>query len=315
MKMTLRVVMICALCAILACCGKKDREGTIKEGLSGKRITVYVTSCPLYVFTKRIGDGFVEVINPLPEGADPSVWMPEREVIEQYQQKADLIIINGASYEKWIDKVALPEEKVVNTAMPFESEFIRIKGVVTHSHGKSGKHSHEGIDGHTWLDPVLARTQSEVIKDALVAFDRKHAGKYEENFRGLRARLDLLDAELRILSNRYRGQVFAASHPAYNYLARRYGWKVKSFEFSPEAVPDEYALEHFEDFVSRNRVKYIIWEEYPSENVENYFSKKFGIKSVEFSPAENPAGREEKSREDYFSIMEKNIKNIEGLFE
>jgi zinc transport system substrate-binding protein len=64
-------------------------------------------------------------------------------------QQANLIVVNGASFEKGLAKVTLAESRVVDTAKPLADELIVLTETVTHTHGPQGKHSHEGIDGHT----------------------------------------------------------------------------------------------------------------------------------------------------------------------
>src|SRR5689334_18862228 len=67
-------------------------------------------------------------------------------------QDSDLIILNGATFSKWADKVTLPEARVVDTAAAFRDKFIIVKNAVTHSHGKQGEHSHDGTSFTTWID-------------------------------------------------------------------------------------------------------------------------------------------------------------------
>ena len=46
-------------------------------------------------------------------------------------------------------------------AAVFSDEFLVVKGV-THSHGAGGAHTHDGVDGHTWMDPILADAPIEI---------------------------------------------------------------------------------------------------------------------------------------------------------
>ena len=117
-------------------------------------LTVYTTFYPTTYFTQRIGGSHVEVTCPLPDDADPIFWQPDRNTIMAYQ-KAALIILNGADFEKWALTASLPTGRIVDTARNFTDQFITYESV-THSHGPGGDHTHEGIDGHTWIDPTLA---------------------------------------------------------------------------------------------------------------------------------------------------------------
>ena len=144
---------------------RKAKEPATPRVIDGKA-KVFTTFYPTHYFARRIGGELTEVICPCPANEDPAFWMPDDKTILSYQG-ADLIVVNGASFEKWLNKVTLPESRIVDTTKPFAKEFITIAGAVTHSHGPSGEHTHAGIDGHTWLDPINAIAQSSAIRDAL----------------------------------------------------------------------------------------------------------------------------------------------------
>jgi len=75
-------------------------------------LTVYVVNYPLQYFSERIGGEAVEVHFPVPPDVDPAYWNPDILTIQKYQ-KADLILINGAGYAKWIRKTSLPQSKLM----------------------------------------------------------------------------------------------------------------------------------------------------------------------------------------------------------
>ncbi len=53
----------------------------------------------------------MDVLFPVPEEVDPAYWKPEAEDVAAYQ-RADLILLNGASYAKWVDFVKLPRSRL-----------------------------------------------------------------------------------------------------------------------------------------------------------------------------------------------------------
>jgi len=101
--------------------------------------TVSPTFYPTEYFPSRIGGDHVLVTLPLPPDADPIFWQPSREQIAAYQE-ADLIVINGADFEKWIATASLPESRIVDTAAAFEDDFVTYE-TTTHAHGPGG-HEH-----------------------------------------------------------------------------------------------------------------------------------------------------------------------------
>jgi zinc transport system substrate-binding protein len=122
-------------------------------------LSVYVVNYPLKYFVDRIGGDYVEVIFPVPPDVDPAYWTPDAGTISDYQQ-ADLIVLNGAEYAKWVKKFSLPRSKIVNASKGFKGRYITTKGVVTHSHGPQGKHAHENVAFTTWIDCQLAARHS-----------------------------------------------------------------------------------------------------------------------------------------------------------
>ena len=74
---------------------------------SAARPKLYVVNYPLKYFAERIAGDLADVALPVPKDVDPAFWMPDTETIGEYQE-ADLILLNGAGYAKWIQIVSLP---------------------------------------------------------------------------------------------------------------------------------------------------------------------------------------------------------------
>src|SRR5688500_16004167 len=128
--------------------------------------TVYVVNYPLQYFAERIGAEHVQVVFPAPADEDPAFWKPDVNTIAAFQA-ADLIVVNGATYAKWLKTASLPKAKLVNTSERFKDRYIEIKDTVTHSHGPGGEHSHTGTAFTTWLDMRQAVQQAQAITAAL----------------------------------------------------------------------------------------------------------------------------------------------------
>ena len=83
--------------------------------ISNNKPIIYVANYPLKYFSDRIGGDLIQVKFPIPADVDPAFWQPDAKIISQLQQ-GDLILLNGATYEKWLDQVSLPESKLINTS-------------------------------------------------------------------------------------------------------------------------------------------------------------------------------------------------------
>ncbi len=145
-------------------CSKEATESnaTTHEG----PLSVYVVNYPLQYFAEMIGGEWVDVRFPTPPDEDPAYWSPGPEVVAEYQ-KADIILLNGADYAKWIPKVSLSPSKLVNTSRDFSDRLVQIEQQSTHTHGPEGAHAHGGFAFTTWLDVPLAIEQARTVKTAL----------------------------------------------------------------------------------------------------------------------------------------------------
>jgi zinc transport system substrate-binding protein len=296
-----------AACALLVACGDAETPTTPAGGGARAKPVVYTTFYPTTYFAKRLAGDDARVVCPLPDDEDPIFWKPDEETILAYQG-ADLIVVNGAEFEKWVPRASLPESRVVDTAASFSEGWVTFEKAVEHSHGPSGKHAHEGIDGHTWLSPVLAKAQSARIMGALMQLlpDSEARLRVMERHAALDADLDDLDARFQSLTKDYDGHALLASHPAYNYVARQYGWRVLSLDLDPGAMPDDAAFDEIRALLAETPARHILWESAPQADIAARFRRELGLESIVFSPCETPPD----DGVDYVARMNENLDDV-----
>ncbi len=286
---------------LLAACGR-EAAPTVASKPGGKP-QVLVANYPLKYFAERIGGSAVEVVFSAPGDEDPAFWQPDDAAITQFQN-ADVILMNGATYSKWAEKVTLPQSKLVDTSAAFKAQYIEIKADSTHSHGPGGEHSHSGTAFTTWLDLTQAIQQAEAVKTSLAKF----APDAEKNFAALKSDLEALDARLIAVGKRLANAPLVASHPVYHYFARRYALNLQVVLWEPETVPDDKAMEELKAILAKHSAKWMIWEGEPAkESVAKLDA--IGVKSVVFDPCGNvpDAG-------DLLSVMKANVEALEKAF-
>lgn len=275
-----------------------------------KPLSIYTTFYPTTCFTEAIGKARVRVVNPLPENEDGAFWVPSREVVKQYQA-ADLIVLNGSNYEQGFGKVSLPESKVVDSTAFLKGNEVIFDDPITHSHGAAGMHTHQGIDGHTWVDPHTAKKQALAICDALCEKRPALAAEFKANLEALNLRFDELD---QLVQNKLvpaaLGKQILASHPAYNYLARTYKLRVRSFHMDPKEAPAKEELESIEKYLKEHPASIILWEDTPKPENEKLMKERFKLTSVVFSPCEALEKEDAKEGRNYFDVMKRNIENL-----
>jgi zinc transport system substrate-binding protein len=277
------------------------------QSMAQNKITIYTVNYPLSYFAERIGGNLVNVVFPAPPNVDPAFWMPDTAAIRGYQ-KADLIILNGADYEKWTKKVSLPMLRTVNTSKAFKDKLIHIETNVTHSHGPSGDHSHGGTVFTTWLDFSQAVQQAETIYKAFSHKLPANKSDFFKNFESLKQDLLELDARMTALSAKIPGLPLFASHPIYQYMARRYNLNLKMVMWEPDAAPGESEWKHIQELINAHPAGWMIWEGEPLPESAKHLQD-MNIKSLVFSPC---FARPQQG--DFLSVMRKNIKNMEIVF-
>ena len=177
----------------------------IHSSVAADKLTVYVVNYPLRYFAERIGGEHVNVVFPAPADVDPAYWMPDTATITAFQQ-ADLILLNGAGYARWVNKVTLPRFRMVNTSAAFKDRYIEAAEVLTHSHGSEGEHAHESLAFTTWIDFSLAARQAKTIAEALNHKRPDLRDIFQKNFVALEQDLMALDTNIKqiVSENRTR---------------------------------------------------------------------------------------------------------------
>lgn len=270
--------------------------------------TVYVVNYPLKYFTQRIVGNHVQVVFPAPPDEDPAFWKPDVETISAFQA-ADLIVINGATYAKWLEKTSLPKAKVVNTSAGFQDQYIEIKDSVTHSHGPAGEHAHTGTAFTTWLNFRFAAQQAKAIEAALSRLLPAQQATFAKQYASLEKDLMALDTSLEMLVDSQRTQPLVASHPVYQYFATRYGLNLQSVLWEPEVMPEDDQWNTLQALLAKHPAKWMIWEGEPmAGSVEKL--QTLGVQSLVFDPCGNTP-----EQGDFLNVMQQNVVNLRQAFQ
>lgn len=304
-----QLIAVAALVNCMTSCTNEtaDAPGADDAGESRGRPAVYVVNYPLQYFAGRISGDAVEVVFPAPADVDPAEWMPDRKTIKAYQS-ADLILLNGASYAKWLDKVSLPESKLVDTSAAFRGQLMKIEEAVTHSHGKEGEHSHVGTASHTWLNPRFAVLQAEAIRDALSKKLPEQAAAFAANFQALKRDLMALDAELDAIVKQDRDRPVLFSHPVYQYFQQRFAVNSRSLHWEPEEFPGDEEWKKLAELRKGKAFNVVIWEAPPAERTEAQL-KSLGVASQVFQQCSNKP-----VTGDFLTAMNQNAEALRAVY-
>lgn len=298
------------LCLGATACGPQatssDPAATIND-------SVVASSWPVAYLAQRVLGEQLEVHSPIPEGTDPIHWAPDRDALAR-MQTASLVVLNGAGFEPWAEHANLPLSRVLHTARVFEQDWIKHEQL-EHSHGTGGDHSHAGIDPHTWLDPLLAKAQAGAIRDAWNDRHPDGVAAIEANFASLAADLDTLHQSWQKITQQLEGRAMLASHPAYDYLAKRHGWSLTSFDLDPESLPTPEQLNDLRQAVRDSAPAIMLWEAQPTPEVAAAVRAATQLENILISPAEVRSAAARAAGSTYLDVQRANVERLEDALQ
>lgn len=272
-------------------------------------LRVVATNLPLALFAGAIGGDAVRVELPVPEETDPADWSPSAEAVAA-MQGADLILCNGAGDEKWLATAALPRSRSLDTSAPIAASLITLPEAVTHSHGPGGAHTHSGTATGTWLDFDLAAKQAEAVGARLEALRPADAAAMRQRTQALVARLHALAQRSAAVGAALAGAPVIASHPVYDYLARRAGLSLRSVHWEPGDEPSAADWQAFDTLYAAHPARVMLWEGEPTKGARDQLLQR-GITVVVFFPGPN-APEQQRTLDAWCSQMEASLSALQA---
>ncbi len=290
-KMNKLLLIAISIVLLLTGCGG---ENNISKG---DRPIIYTSIYPLYFLAYEIGKENIDLRIVVPAGSESHDYEPSIKQLKDIE-KADIFIYIGAGLETWADRLLnsiISEEKALRASDLVE--LIQVDGA---------------YDPHIWLDPLNMIKIGEGIKDRLILLDGKNKDDYNTNFEQLSARLKELDRSfMEGLKDKKRDTILV-SHAAFAYMAKRYDFKQMSVAgISPEQEPSPKTIADIIDVAIDNDFKYIFLETLANPKTATVIAEEANLEVLILNPIEGLTEEEEKNGEDYISIMEENLVNLE----
>ena len=274
---------------------------------SAAPLTIYTVNYPLQYFAQRIAGENAVVVFPAPADVDPAYWRPTPEQVNAYQ-RADLILLNGAGYARWVNTVTLSQLRMVNTSKGFTKDYIAITDAVSHSHGPGRKHAHGATAFTTWLDFRLAIEQAEAIQEALAKANPEWKTFFARNFASLQQDMNELDRRMLAVAQRLDGAPIIFSHPVYQYMERRYRLNGQSLHWEPNEAVSADQWRTLAHILTRHPARWMVWEDAPLPATSKQLNE-MGIAVIVFHPAAN------RSKTDFMTAMRENVQAFERMTE
>lgn len=285
---------------LMAGCTDDSSDAKVANDQPPEIVTV---NYPLFYFTQQLAGDLANVTLPIPADIDPAQWQPNIDEILKLQQ-AELIILNGAGYSSWLNKVSLPSRQLLNTSTAIKEQWIALDQQTTHSHGPTGAHSHSGYAFTTWMDITIASQQAQSIAAALVARWPEQKTVIEPREQALLSALDKLDRSYQDAAQCLAGYQRIYSHPVYQYFERRYQLPGTSLHWEPGQMPSDAQWQQLQEMIDGSGPGVFIWEDTPDPVIAERMSS-MGLEFITLKPAAN------RSERDWLGEQESNLQQLQ----
>ena len=228
MRFAFIVTWIAALAVLPAGCGGAG-GGAAKK--ADGRIAVVTAIAPVGAFVERVGGESVAVTVLVPQGQAAETWQLLPRQMEALDGAAVYFQI-GLPFEEAL--VARLRETAPSVRVADLREGLPLRAAEPCDHGGGDDHGHDhglgGADPHVWLDPLLVKSMSAVIRRELAQASPGGGEVFAANQAAFAVDLDRLHAKIAEMLAPVRGRVFYVFHPAFGYFADRYGLVMRAVE-------------------------------------------------------------------------------------
>lgn len=266
----------------------------ISSGSTNLRI--FASFYPIYDFVEKIGKDKVDVSTIVPNGVEPHDFEPTPKQIVELRN-ADLIFINGAGFEDWINDIE--NSNIVDLTRNITIENIN-----------------SNPNPHLWLDPILVESMADKIYNILVSLDPDNLAYYQNNLKQFDDNLELLNSNIKNNLTNCALSDFIAFHDAFGYFAKRYGLTQHVIGgISPEMDVNPQKLSESIKLAEQLGITTIFSEDNIEPRLSNTIASEIGGKVLILSPIEMITQEEHDLGEDYFSKMYDNLNNLKIALE
>jgi zinc transport system substrate-binding protein len=174
--------------------------------------------------------------------------------------------------------------------------------------------SHDGAaDPHLWLDPVRFATVATALGERLARLDSANAAAYRSRAAQVVARLHALDGEFATGLRTCARRDIVTGHSAFGYLAARYGLRqVGVSGLDPEAEASPRRVADLTGLIRRTGATTVFTETLASPKTAATLAREAGVRTEVLDPVE---GVKPGSRDDYFSIMRRDLASLRTALE
>lgn len=283
--------VFCAFLCLLVCAPAHARA-------EDRELKVLASTFPVYLFTKNVCANVpnvkVELLIPASAGCPHDFSLRPGDV--QKLAKANILVINGAGLEEYLDKAlqkAAPNLTIIDASKGIEP-------LLDNGHPNP----------HTFAAPAKAAIMTGNIADALARLDADNARDYESNARSSQEALASLSQKFATIGKKAKNRGIALEHDALAYLAKNADLEiVMMFEHGNSAAK----LGRLKKELLELNPKVLAGDAQYADRLLQTLASETNIPYISLNPC--ASGPEDAEPDYYLQIMEKNLELLEAHFD
>ncbi|MDH5639719.1 MAG: metal ABC transporter substrate-binding protein [Nitrospira sp.] len=238
-------------------------------------INVVVTIPVLKDLTEQVGQGHVRVKSLLSGYENEHTYSPKPTDLVAVR-KARLLFEVGLGLEVWVASLVKnagsPSLLVVTTSRGVD--LIEDDSDSHHDGPAHGSESTPSGNPHIWMDPDNVVVMLQHITEALIEVDPAHTQDYRRNQAAYLRQLDGLKHELFARVGALSDRRFVAHHPAWPYLAKRFGFTIAAtIQIHSGTEPSALHMQSLIDKIRKEGLKVIASEIQLSQKLPTLLSR------------------------------------------
>ena len=182
---------------------------------------------------------------------DPHLFETTPSIVEQIAA-AQIVILNGADYDPWMDKLLKASPKPGRAAI-----------VVADLVGKKA-----GDNPHLWYDPGTMPAAAKALAEAFAKADPAHKDGYAARLKTFLASLKPIDDKIAAIRGKFAGTTVTASEPVFGYMADALGLKMRNERFQlsimNDTEPSAHDMAAFQDDLKGHKVRVMFYNKQAS---------------------------------------------------
>lgn len=278
-----------------------------------ENLKIYTSFYPLKEAAENIGGNRINIESVVPSGAEIHGYEPSPRQIAALE-KADIFYYIGIGLEPWTERVVnnLKNSQVKTVQVSEDLTLRKVTGDENEDHHHNHEDSEREFDPHIWLDPVNMKEIGKKIKDTLSEIDPANSNYYEDNYHQFAEKLEELDKEYKDTLVSSEKDTIMVSHAVFGYLADRYNFKQLAVTgITPHEEPSPRTIADMVDTAREYNLEYIFMETLASPGSVEVLAEEADLEILTLHPVSGLTEAQKESGEDYFSLMRKNLDNLQ----